>query len=115
MSVPLDRLYDFLDGISGHDLIIYGWRPHGSKKLQDLAAWSQVPKEWQDLRTRPTLIFHDQEPLDYDCSQWSVEQDFHVATAQYIDSPQITLPDIQKFYKKLHFTEFSISFFVDIF
>jgi len=34
MSIPLDRLYDHLYHKSNHDMLIYGWKPHGSKKLE---------------------------------------------------------------------------------
>jgi hypothetical protein len=65
MSVPLDRLYDFLDDIVDQDLIIYRWIPHGSRKLTDL----QPLRDYDDsfhLFTTPMAIFHDQEPLDFD-------------------------------------------------
>jgi hypothetical protein len=84
MSVPLDRLYDFLDGISSHNLIIYGWRPHGSKKIQDLTRWNPV-KYWRDRKTSSTLIFHDQEPLDYELSQLSVENEFYEIAKDWPD------------------------------
>lgn len=64
MSIPLDRLYNFLDGASNHDLIIYHWTPHGSRNLEDL----DMLKEYPDLvkvMTLPMVIFHDQEPLNY--------------------------------------------------
>ena len=103
MSVPLDRLYDFLDSTSGHNLIIYGWRQHGSKKLKDLVPWNQIPKDWHVKKPQPTLIFHDQEPLDYEFSQVSVEQEFYSITKKWKDFELVTLPEMQKFYKKLHF------------
>jgi hypothetical protein len=101
MSVPLDRLYDFLYSISSHDLIIYGWRSHGSKKLQDLTPLRPLPKDRNELRTLPTLIFHDQEPLDYDFSQCGVEQDFDVAVKSW-NAPLYKMPNAQKFLKTLH-------------
>jgi len=102
MSIPLDRLYNFLDSISGHNLIIYGWRPHGSKKLQDLLPWNPLPSDWYIKKTRPTLIFHDQEPLDYEFSQSSVEQEFYDAAKQWNDFEFSVSPVMQPFYKKLH-------------
>lgn len=65
MSVPLDKLYDFLDDVIDQDLIIYRWMPHGSRNLKDL----QPLREYHDafkLHTTPMAIFHDQEPLDFD-------------------------------------------------
>jgi len=65
MSVPLDRLYNFLHDISDRALFIYRWMPHGSKKLADLVPLSSwIKPHWQD-RTRPVIICHDQEPLFY--------------------------------------------------
>jgi hypothetical protein len=103
MSVPLDRLYDFLHSISDHDLVIYGWRPHGSKKLQDLVPWNQIPKEWRDRLTQMTLLFHDQEPLDYKFSQECAEQEFYSITKKWQEFELVILPEMQQFYKKLHF------------
>jgi hypothetical protein len=103
MSVPLDKLYDFLDSISGHNLIIYGWRSHGSKKLQDLLPWKPLPKEWRVKKTQPTLIFHDQEPLDYNFSQHCVEHDFCITSEKWETSQLLADLKMQQFYKKLHF------------
>ena len=67
MSVPLDRLYNFLyDVMHLDDIVIYGFSPHGSRKLEDLKIWFDI-KEYPWLRrmTTPCLIFHDQEPLNY--------------------------------------------------
>jgi hypothetical protein len=102
MSVPLDRLYDFLDSISNHNLLIYGWRPHGSKKLQDLVQWKLFPHEWQLRRIQPTLIFHDQEPLDYEFSQTTVEQEFCEIVKKRKESQLLLTPKVQNFYKTLH-------------
>jgi hypothetical protein len=102
MSVPLDRLYDFLDSISGHDLIIYGWRPHGSKKLQDLTPWRPFSQEWRSKKIQPVLIFHDQEPLDYEFSQACVEQEFYSIAKKWPQFELLAAPKMQKFYKQLH-------------
>ena len=63
MSVPLDRLYNFLHDISNHALLIYHWRSHGSKKLSDLAVLNVFTSA---DKSRPIMICHDQEPLFYD-------------------------------------------------
>ena len=44
MSVPLDRLYNFLHDVVDHDITIYRFWPHGSKKLEDLV--SLLPHSW---------------------------------------------------------------------
>lgn len=82
MSVPLDRLYHYLDDVVNHDLLIYRWLPHGSRKLEDLDLLISYPEhKWYST---PIVIFHDQEPLNYDfyspeqiynqAKSWSEEQ-----------------------------------------
>jgi hypothetical protein len=83
MSVPLDRLYHYLDDCVNHDLLIYGWRAHGSTKLEDFCMLMDTitPEDWQNLRAKFTpqefiltasrnghavMICHDQEPLNVD-------------------------------------------------
>jgi hypothetical protein len=67
MSVPLDRLYDYLYGLCNHDdILIYRWYPHGSRKREHcgwLGGRQTLP--FFDRITRPYLVCHDQEPLDF--------------------------------------------------
>jgi hypothetical protein len=115
MSIPLDRLYNFLDSVSNRrDLIIYGWKSHGSKKLQDLTFWRPITDSWKDQRTHLVLIFHDQEPLDYDFSQQSIDQEFCNVVKNYQDGPLLSLPLVQEFYKKMHFTCVAEKTFYDL-
>lgn len=67
MSIPLDRLYNFLYDVMNLDnIVIYGFLPHGSRKLADLKMWFDIKKfTWFNGMTAPCLIFHDQEPLNY--------------------------------------------------
>jgi len=72
MSVPLDRLYNFLHDIVNHDITIYRFFPHGSKKLEDCSLLYVTDESGQNdqysmfyLKTI-NMICHDQEPLDYD-------------------------------------------------
>ena len=62
MSVPLDRLYNFLHDVVNHDITIYRFWPHGSKKPEDLKLVTPLTN-WSKELTRPHVIFHDQEPL----------------------------------------------------
>ena len=63
MSIPLDRLYHYLADCVNHDLLIYRWLPHGSRKLEDLAHLTTYSEfQWYNS---PIAIFHDQEPLYY--------------------------------------------------
>ena len=64
MSVPLDRLYHYLDDCVNHDLLIYGWFPHGSRKLEDLKPWLSYSDS--EFLNSALIICHDQEPLDYE-------------------------------------------------
>jgi hypothetical protein len=73
MSIPLDRLYNFLSDICNrNDLIIYGFFPYGSRKLEDIKMLQDIQnkdwmaKDWVARMTVPSLIFHDQEPLCFD-------------------------------------------------
>jgi len=82
MSVPLDRLYHYLDDCVNHDLLIYRWAPHGSRKLEDLdQLMTYSESHWYN---RPMMLFHDQEPLVYNmyttaqlrnCSKQFFDQD----------------------------------------
>ena len=64
MSVPLDRLYNFLHSVVDHDITIYRFWPHGSKKLDDLLALVPILNRVKEITT-PNAIFHDQEPLNF--------------------------------------------------
>jgi hypothetical protein len=64
MSIPLDRLYNFLHDVVDHDITIYRFAPHGSKKLEDLVPLVPHPV-WSKSLTSPHAIFHDQEPLNF--------------------------------------------------
>ena len=70
MSVPLDRLYNFLHDVCNHrDLIIYRFFPHGSRKITDLTALTTTTiPNFEFMATFGTkfLFFHDQEPLNFD-------------------------------------------------
>jgi hypothetical protein len=63
MSVPLDRLYNYLHDVVNHDIVIYRWNPHGSKKLEDLTLLKET--DFSKTITWPIMICHDQEPLNY--------------------------------------------------
>jgi hypothetical protein len=66
MSVPLDRLYNHLDGLCNHDILIYRFYPHGSKKLSDLKPLSYADQLSWKFVLKPGAICHDQEPLFFD-------------------------------------------------
>ena len=63
MSVPLDRLYHYLDDFVNHDLVIYRWTPHGSRNLEHLS--ELIDYSFENAVTGVPVICHDQEPLNY--------------------------------------------------
>ena len=69
MSIPLDRLYHYIDNIAkkaqGDNVIIYRFLPHGSKKLEDLGPLLDNYHR-KDLILCPEIYCYDQEPLNYD-------------------------------------------------
>jgi hypothetical protein len=69
MTVPLDRLYNFLNDVVDQDIVIYRWHPYGSKLLQDLKLLKD--QTWFDMTTKPVVICHDQEPLMFDQHTYS--------------------------------------------
>lgn len=69
MSVPLDRLYDYLHSVCNHDILIYRFYPHGSRNLEDCKPVNDSLrglKSFGDLLKSKILVCHDQEPLNFD-------------------------------------------------
>jgi hypothetical protein len=68
MSIPLNRLYHFVDQtaceIFGEPVLIYRFWPNGSKNINDLLPLYDYG--WATCRCGPALWCNDQEPLDYD-------------------------------------------------
>ena len=62
MSVPLDRLYHYLDHSIDRDVVIYRWVPHGAKKLQCLKPLRDYSA--QELTQGTVIVAYDQEPID---------------------------------------------------
>lgn len=69
MSVPLDRLYHFIENIteenSSDTVLIYRFWPHGSKNIQDLNPLYCI-EDWFKVMTCLVMWCHDQEPLNYE-------------------------------------------------
>jgi hypothetical protein len=70
MSIPLDRLYHYIDDVStaicNGDLVIYRFYPHGSKKIEDILPLKIQSTSWADNIILPNMICHDQEPLNFE-------------------------------------------------
>ena len=78
MSVPLDRLYHYLADVVNHDLVIYRWAPHGSRKLEDLTLLrAGYQDDWA------MMVCHDQEPLN---STLYSSMDFDIAVGNYFQN-----------------------------
>jgi hypothetical protein len=70
MSVPLDRLYHYLDDLNNRDILIYRFIPHGSKKLNNLQLLHPYTNVNDcDFNFVPVMVCHDQEPLNFDLHQ----------------------------------------------
>ena len=70
MSIPLDRLYHYIESVAQEvygDTIIYRFWPHGSKNINDLTRIRHISH--LQHRLNPEIICHDQEPLEYDLYQ----------------------------------------------
>jgi len=64
MSVPLDNLYNWVEGLLPYPAALYIFHPHGSKKISD-CDWLRdynSSNKWK----LPGIIMHDQEPLDWE-------------------------------------------------
>ena len=68
MSIPLDRLYHYIESIAQDvcksNIVIYRFYPHGSKKIEDLQRLTVYP--WKTSVLSPEIYCNDQEPLNYD-------------------------------------------------
>jgi len=62
MSIPLDNLYHWVQGLAQHPVMLYVFRPHGSKDIFDL---DRFKADDQSHALVPVAICHDQEPLNF--------------------------------------------------
>lgn len=61
MNIPLDNLYHWIQSLTQHPVVLYVFRPHGSKDIFDL----DVLKTYPSHTLIPSVICHDQEPLNF--------------------------------------------------
>ena len=94
MSIPLDRLYHYIESIAQDiredNVVIYRFSPHGSKKLEDLNVLRN--HSWKTQSLVPHIYCYDQEPLDYQLYSNTYNTD-PVWKQRIIDSG-IELPDL---------------------
>jgi len=108
MSIPLDRLYNYLNDISNRDIIIYRWFPHGSKKIEDLTIIQfdnqqksiAASPEWMRLMMTPSMICHDQEPLDYNSYLPDTLEDYFCQ--KFTESPCYRSPQYKELIKGMN-------------
>jgi len=97
MTVPLDRLYHFIENVAQetHDgsVLIYRFSPDGSKNIQDLNRLYAVC--WQDTITRPAVWCHDQEPLNHAYYSTNLRQDPYSRWEEITNSTGKSLPTIK--------------------
>jgi len=62
MNIPLDNLYHWIQTLVQHPVMLYVFRPHGSKDIFDLTTLENYD---QPHALNPVAICHDQEPLNF--------------------------------------------------
>lgn len=65
MSIPLDRLYHYIESVANKvygDVVVSHFWPHGSKNIDDIVHVRN--KDWYSNSTQPWIMCYDQEPLD---------------------------------------------------
>jgi len=62
MNIPLDNLYHWIQSLARHPVMLYVFRPHGSKDIFNLELLQNYKEQHAFI---PIIICHDQEPLDF--------------------------------------------------
>jgi hypothetical protein len=125
MSIPLDDLYHWVDSLLPDPIVLYVFRPHGSKKISDckwLKEYDFKPnlseseynwlKKYKGTYELPSIVLHDQEPLDWNYyQQQSLECNFYNQPAAEINLDQLT-PQQLEFEKIKHkyIADFNLKF-----
>jgi hypothetical protein len=96
MSIPLDRLYQYIENVAqescNNTVLIYRFYPHGSKNIQDLLPTK--PKTYVERKISKSIICNDQEPLNFDFYSGHNGQVHAPTWAQdKLQKYQIKLPD----------------------
>jgi hypothetical protein len=87
MTIPLDRLYNFLHDVSDHAVVIYRWTPHGSRKKEDCKPFVDVSHSYLQQLIKMPMVCHDQEPLRFD--------DFGTSTPGNFDIPGVPFSQLR--------------------
>ena len=101
MNIPLDNLYHWIQGLAQHPVMLYVFRPHGSKDIFDLD-WLQNYKQATALT--PMVVCHDQEPLDF--SFYKFNHDMirlvRLIKHQNRNSPPSVIDELVRQYMNIH-------------
>ena len=110
MSVPLDRLYNFLHDVCDRDdIIIYRFFPHGSRKISDLVMLEDYNKLLLENQKK-FVIYHDQEPLNFEMyNNIKIFDELLEHSDRYADLKEILTDELYEKYRRL--TERSIEKF----
>ena len=73
MNIPLDNLYHWIQGLAQHPVMLYVFRPHGSKDIFDLTKFKNYDQIEHALL--PVAICHDQEPLNFSDHEFDYDLD----------------------------------------
>ena len=101
MNIPLDNLYHWIQGLAQHPVILYVFRPHGSKDIFDLDAFKNYD---QTTILTPMAICHDQEPLDFDFYQFNnnVDRLISLIKHRFCTSTQSEIDELIEQYTTIH-------------
>ena len=101
MNIPLDNLYHWVEGLAQHPVMLYVFRPHGSKDIFDLGALRNYD---QATSLTPLAICHDQEPLDFDFYQFNnnVDRLISLVKHQHPKSTQSEMNELIEQYTAIH-------------
>lgn len=65
MTIPADRLQDWIADIIGNDCAVYAMPQSGERDIKNLGLLRPMHSDWQHEIHRPRVLLHDHEPLDY--------------------------------------------------
>jgi hypothetical protein len=64
MTIPLDNLYHYIEGLFNEPVCVYLFYPHGSRNISNLVGLHSINNK--ENVVRPLVVCHDQEPLNFD-------------------------------------------------
>jgi len=73
MTIPLDNLYHYIQGLFTEPVCVYLFYPHGSRNILELIKLEHVKNSYSH-KIQPQVICHDQEPLNYQLYQEHSEE-----------------------------------------